>query len=263
MISINIGRGSRSVSEMGSGNPALNAKVFSEAARTVSSSTELMTLDGTVVKTGLLTALVAVGAGYTWNLYFTTQSTAAVMPWLWIGTIAGFVVALVTIFNQPMSPYTAPVYALLEGLSLGGLSALFEVKYPGIVIQAVGLTFGILAALLFAYTSRLIQPSENFKLGVAAATGGICLYYLVAMGLMFFGIHAPLIWDSGPLGIGFSIFVVLIASLNLVVDFDFIEEGVREGAPKYMEWYGAFGLIVTLVWLYLEILRLLAKASKK
>jgi uncharacterized YccA/Bax inhibitor family protein len=250
---------------MKSGNPALNSTVFSEAAKTIAGTgtTELMTLEGTSVKAGILGLLVAAGASYTWQLYFVSHSTAAVMPWLVGGSIAGFLVALITIFNRPLSPYTSPIYAVLEGLALGGLSAIFDVTYPGIVVQAVALTFAILAAMLLIYTTRLIQPSENFKLGVVAATGGIAIYYLIALVLGFFGIQAPLIWDSGPLGIAFSVFVVIIASLNLVIDFDFIEQGVKEGAPRYMEWYGAFGLVVTLVWLYLELLRLLAKTSKK
>jgi uncharacterized YccA/Bax inhibitor family protein len=250
---------------MKSGNPALNSAVFSEAAKTISSSgtTELMTLGGTSAKAGVLGLLVVAGAAYTWQLYFTSGSPAVVMPWLIGGTIAGLVMALITIFNKQISPYTSPIYAVFEGLALGGLSAIFDAQYPGIVIQAIGLTFGVLAAMLMTYTTGLIKPTENFKLGVVAATGGICVYYLIALVLGFFHIQAPLIWDSGPFGIGFSVFVVIIAALNLVIDFDFIEQGVKEGAPKYMEWYGAFGLIVTLVWLYLEILRLLSKVSKK
>jgi uncharacterized YccA/Bax inhibitor family protein len=154
---------------------------------------------------------------------------------------------------------TTPAYAAIEGLFLGTLSSLFELQYPGIVINAVSLTFAVLAALLAAYSSGWIRPSENFKLGIAAATGGIFIVYMVSMGLSFFGKSIPLIHESGLVGIGFSLFVVTIAALNLVLDFDFIETGVERGAPKYMEWYGAFGLLVTLVWLYLEILRLLAK----
>jgi uncharacterized YccA/Bax inhibitor family protein len=155
------------------------------------------------------------------------------------------------------------VYAALEGLALGGISALFEARYPGISVQAVMLTFGVFAALLFAYTSRLIRPSENFKLGVVAATGGIALVYLVSIGLSFFGITIPFLHDSGPIGILVSVVIVVIAALNLVLDFDFIETGVARGAPRYMEWYAAFGLLVTLVWLYLEMLRLLSKLRRR
>jgi uncharacterized YccA/Bax inhibitor family protein len=159
--------------------------------------------------------------------------------------------------------FTAPIYALLEGLFLGGISAIFEAQYPGIVIQAVSLTFGTLFCLLLAYRSGIIKVTENFKLGVAAATGGIALIYLATLVLGLFGVRMPFIHESGLIGIGFSLFVVVIAALNLVLDFDFIESGAKSGAPKYMEWYAAFGLMVTLIWLYIEILRLLAKLRSR
>ena len=152
---------------------------------------------------------------------------------------------------------------MLEGLFIGAVSALYEVRYPGIVMQAVGLTFGTLIALLLAYRSGVIRVTDNFRLGVVAATGGIALFYFATMILGFFGVQFPSIYGAGPLGIGVSVFVVIIAALNLVLDFDFIESGARAGAPKYMEWYGAFGLMVTLVWLYLEILRLLSKLRSR
>jgi uncharacterized YccA/Bax inhibitor family protein len=180
------------------------------------------------------------------------------------GLIGGFVIALVTIFKKEWSPVTAPVYALLEGLVLGGISAIFERSYPGVAIQAVGLTFGTLFVLLLAYKSGIVRATQGFKIGVIAATGGIAVFYLVEMVLnFFFHFQVPAINGSGPWGIVFSLFVVIIAALNLVLDFDLIESGVRMGAPKYMEWYGAFGLMVTLIWLYLEILRLLAKARRR
>jgi len=179
------------------------------------------------------------------------------------GLIGGLILALITIFKPSASPYTAPAYAACEGLLLGAISAAFEKAYPGIVVQAVGLTFGTLAALLLAYTSRLIKPTENFKLGIVAATGGIMLLYLASFILGLFGIPIGFIHSSGPIGIGFSVVVVIIAALNLVLDFDFIETGVERGAPKYMEWYGGFALLVTLIWLYLEILRLLAKLRER
>ena len=178
------------------------------------------------------------------------------------GLFGGLVVAMITIFKARWAPRTAPLYAVLEGLALGGISAMFEARFPGIVIQAVGLTFGTLFALLFAYKSRLIRATENFKLGVFAATGGIALVYVVSIVGGLFGWLMPVIHESGTLGILFSLFVVVVAALNLVLDFDFIERG--EGvAPRYMEWYAAFGLIVTLVWLYLELLRLLAKLRER
>jgi uncharacterized YccA/Bax inhibitor family protein len=216
-----------------------------------------MTLQGAVNKTIALLALVVIGASYSWNLYY-NQGPEAVQPWMIGGLIGGFVFAMITIFKAAWAPKTAPIYAVLEGLALGGISAFFEARFPGIVIQAVGLTFGTLFALLFAYKARLIRVTENFKLGIFAATGGIAVVYLISFVGRMFGWQMPVIHESGPMGILFSLFVVVIAALNLVLDFDFIERG--DGvAPRYMEWYAAFGLIVTLVWLYLELLRLLSK----
>jgi len=234
-----------------SGNPALRGNVFT-GVRPVD-STDVMTIQGTVNKAFILLALIVFSAAWVWN------DPSRYLPLMWLGLIGGFIVAMVTIFKKQWAPVTSPVYALLEGLVLGGISALMEKSYPGIVIQAVGLTFSILFCLLLAYKSRLIKVTENFKLGVVAATGGIALVYLATLILGFFGIRIPFIHSSGPIGIGFSVFVVIIAALNLVMDFDFIEKGAESGAPKYLEWYGAFGLMITLIWLYLEILRLLAK----
>jgi uncharacterized YccA/Bax inhibitor family protein len=180
-----------------------------------------------------------------------------------IGLIGGFICAMVTIFKKEWSAVTAPIYALLEGLFLGGVSALLDLRYPGIAMQAVGLTFGTLFVLLLAYRSGLIHVTQKFRLGVVAATGGIMVFYLLQMLLGFFGMRFTSINGAGPIGIGFSLIVVGVAALNLVLDFDFIEQGVQAGAPKYMEWYGAFGIMVTLVWLYLEILRLLSKMRSR
>ena len=250
---------------MRSGNPALGENTFLDigSGRVVSRDGSTMTLNGTVNKSGILLALILVTAAFVWDKYEGPQSTSAIMPWVAMGGIGGFILAMITIFKKTWAPVTAPAYALLEGLFLGGISAMFEARFPGIVMQAVGLTFGTLAALLLAYRSGLIRATENFKLGVVAATGGIFLLYLVNFGMSFFGKSMPFIHESGWMGIGFSAFVVIIAALNLVLDFDFIENGVEQGAPKYMEWYGAFGLMVTLVWLYLEILRLLAKLQSR
>ena len=220
-----------------------------------------MTLQGAVNKTVILLALVVIAAGYTWNLSY-HQGPEVIYPWLMTGVIGGFLVALVTIFKPTWSPALAPAYAVLEGLALGGISAIFEVRYPGIVLQAVGLTFGTLFCLLLAYKSGLIRVTENFRLGVVAATGGVALIYVLGFAGSFFGWQIPYIHESGIIGIGFSLFVVVIASMNLVLDFDFIERGDGR-APKYMEWYAAFGLIVTLIWLYLEILRLLSKLRSR
>ena len=231
---------------MRSSNPALSNKVFQR----VMSGEGSMSIEGTVNKTGILLALVILSAGLTWN------STAAggLSPLVILGGIGGFITALITIFKQTVSPVTAPIYAVCQGLLLGGLSALFERQYPGIVTQAVGLTFGVAFCLLGAYKSGMIKVTENFRMGVAAATGGLFLFYMIS-----FIFNLSTTFGSSLLGIGFSLFVVGLAALNLVMDFDFIERAAEQGAPKYMEWYGAFGLMVTLIWLYMEILRLLAK----
>jgi len=241
-------------------NPALRPKTF-ESVQAGADATLAMTLQGTVNKTGILLTLVAISAIYTWNTYRTDPAAAG--GWLLLGALGGFIVALVTVFKKPWAVVTAPLYAVLEGLLLGAVSAMFEARYPGLAIQAVGLTFGTLLAMLIAYTSGLVKASQNFKMGVVAATGGIALLYLATIGLGFFGVHVPYIYANGTVGILFSLFVVVVAALNLVLDFDLIETGVASRAPKFMEWYCAFGLLVTLVWLYLEMLRLLAKMRRK
>ena len=239
---------------MRSGNPALSAKTFKNA---VSTGTEKMTIGGTVNKTAMSLLLLMATASYTW-----TNPSPALMTF---GLFGGLIMAIITIFKKTWAPYTVSGYALLKGLALGGISRFFEMQYPGIVSQAIFLTFGILAALLLAYKSGLIKPTENFKLGVVSATGGIFFLYLISWIMSMFGSGLSIMnpSNSSMFSIGFSIFVVIIASLNLVLDFDFIEEGAEMGAPKYMEWYGAFGLLVTLIWLYLEILRLLAKLQSR
>jgi uncharacterized YccA/Bax inhibitor family protein len=246
---------------MRTANPALNAKTFTGFARVT--DTRTMSIQGTVNKTALLLLLVLFSSSWTWNLYFSAGDPVVVMPWVFGGLIGGFIVALVTVFKKQWALLTAPMYALLEGLALGGISAIFEARFPGIVIQAVGLTFGTLFCLLMAYKSGMIKVTENFKLGVVSATGAIALFYVVSFLLSMFGISIPFIHGSGIIGIGFSLFVVAIAALNLVLDFDFIENGAARGVPQYMEWYAAFGLIVTLIWLYIEILRLLSKLRSR
>lgn len=218
-------------------------------------------------KTALLLAIVVATAAWTWGLFFGAASPdlgwAAVVPWMLGGLLGGLVVAIVTVFKPQWAMVTGPLYAALEGLFIGGLSAMMELQFPGIVVQAVGLTFGTAAAMLVAYSSRLIQVTEKFRLGVVAATGGIALIYLATLILGLFGIRIPYIHESGLIGIGFSLFVVVIAALNLVLDFDLIEQSARQGAPKFMEWYGAFALVVTLVWLYIEIMHLLSKLRSR
>ena len=251
---------------MRSGNPVLGENTFLDvgSGRVVTSDSQSMTINGTVNKTGLMLAVLLVGAAFTWSRFDgSPESAQAILPWVAVGGIGGFILALITIFKKTWSPVTAPIYAGLEGLFLGGISAMFEVRFPGIVMNAVMLTFGTLLALLAAYRSGLIKATENFKLGVVAATGAIFLVYLASWIAGFFGKSFGFLHDSSWLSIGISAFVVVIAALNLVLDFDFIEKGVEQGAPKYMEWYAGFGLIVTLVWLYLEILRLLSKLQSR
>ena len=250
-----------------SGNPALKDSTFLDltSGAVVTRDGQAMTLNGTVNKTGLLLLLAVITAAYAWNsIEITEAGISGNYPlFLFGGLIGGLVFALATIFKQTWAPVTAPLYALFEGLFLGAVSAVYDARFDGIVLQAVMLTMGTLFALLFAYSSGIIRATENFKLGVVAATGGVALIYLATIVLGLFGINIPYIHESGLIGIGFSLVVVVIAALNLVLDFDFIETGVEKGAPKYMEWYGAFGLMVTLVWLYLEFLRLLSKLQSR
>ncbi len=254
-----------------SGNPALKESTFLDlgSGAVVSRDAGAMTLNGTVNKTGILLLLAVLTAAFAWNqsVAVGADGLPAIAPgvvgYMLGGAIGGFVLALITVFKKTWAPVTAPLYALVEGFFLGSISAMYELRFDGIVFQAVLLTFGTLFALLRAYRSGLITATENFNLGVVAATGGIALVYLATIVLGFFNINIPLIHESGIVGIGFSLFVIVIAALNLVLDFDFIENGVEQGAPKYMEWYGAFGLMVTLVWLYIEFLRLLSKLNSR
>ncbi len=247
---------------MRTANPALNGNTFGRATYG-SASSGRMTINGTVNKTGVLLVILLIPATWIWGQVYGAWQSPAAGPLMMGGVIGGLVFALVTIFKKEWSPVTAPLYAACEGLVLGGISALMEMKFPGIVIQAVALTAGTLLCLLLAYRSGLIRATENFKLGIVAATGAIAMIYLTSFILGFFGVRIPFIHENGLIGIGFSLVVVVIAALNLVLDFDFIEQGAEHGAPKYMEWYAAFGLMVTLVWLYLEILRLLAKLNSR
>ncbi len=252
---------------MRSGNPVLNDKTFNRHIDLTGD--DRMTLMGTVHKTAALLILLVLTASYTWSVVMGVNAEGqliaapGIFGYMIGGAIGGLIFALITCFKPTWAPITAPLYAAAEGLFIGAISAFAESRFPGIVLQAVGLTFGTLFALLGAYRSGLIKATENFKLGVCAATGGIMLIYLATFILGMFGVHIPFIHGSGLFGIGFSAFVVVIAALNLVLDFDFIENGADHGAPKYMEWVGAFGLMVTLVWLYIEILHLLMKLRSR
>ncbi len=239
-------------------NPAFNSSVYRGHGMQAAYG-ETMTIQGTIHRTGILLLCVLATAFWTWNQFLATRDPASVGVPILIGVFGGLIMALVTTFKKEWSPVTAPIYALFEGLFLGGVSAIADVRFPGIAIQSVGLTFGTCFCLLLAYRSGMIRATRKFTLGVIAATGGICLVYLIDMAIGLFGIEIPGIFGSGIVGVLFSLFVVVIAALNLVLDFSFVEQGAAQGDPKYMEWYGAFGLMVTLVWLYLEILRLMTK----
>jgi uncharacterized YccA/Bax inhibitor family protein len=245
---------------MATANPAMSDAVYRRAGYAAEPA-QAMTIGGTVLKTTILLVLLLVTGGFAWS-----QSVSGPTPLgiglLMAGLIGGLITALVTIFIPSVSPFTAPLYAALQGLVLGTISSFFEARYPGIVTQAVSLTIGVLAVMLFVYGTGIIRATAKFKIGVIAATGAICLVYLVDIVASMFSTHLPFIHESGPIGIGFSVVVVIIAALNLILDFDFIEQGVRQQVPRYMEWYGGFSLLVTLVWMYLEILRLLSKLRR-
>ena len=241
---------------MRTSNPILSDRVFTGTAHPALSD-HVMTLDGTVNKTLISIAITTAAAYWTWH-------DPKMLGFMFPAVIAGLVLGLIISFKKTWAPLLTPVYAAVEGVFLGAVSLAAQRIYPGIVFQAVSLTLGVLICLLMAYKSGIIKPSENFKLGVAAATGGIFVIYLVSMILSLFGVPVTFLHNASPLSIGISVVVVIIAALNLVLDFDFIENAARTGnTPKYMEWYGAFGLLVTLIWLYLEILRLLSKLNER
>ena len=249
-----------------SNNPVLKDSVFSGTSfqSQTGALTSQMTVQGTMAKTAFLLLAVTLSAAYTWKLAVDDPSRA--MPWMLGGAIGGFIVAMVISFKPKLAPSLAVPYALLEGLFLGAISALVAQSVPadsgvggGIVFQAVMLTFTTALSMLALYAFRIIRVTERLRSIVMAATGAVMLFYLVSFALSFFGVQMTMLHGSGPMSIGFSLFVVGLAAFNLLLDFDFIERGARQGAPKAMEWFGAFALMVTLVWLYLEILRLLAK----
>lgn len=248
-----------------SGNPALSEKRFKDTVLAdVVTHENAMTVKGTLQKFGFLFLMVLGTSFYSWKEF---AEGGNVVPLILTGAIGGLVVAIVLMFKKEWSPYLAPAYALLEGLFLGAISAYYQYAFaeqaPGIVINAIGLTFGTAIAMYLLYSFRIIKATAKFKAIIITATAGIAIFYLIAIVLGLFGIQIPFLHEGSAMGIGFSVFVVALAALNLILDFDMIERGVELGAPKYMEWYGAFGLLVTIVWLYLEILRLLSKISKK
>ncbi|MFP4546631.1 MAG: Bax inhibitor-1/YccA family protein [Fidelibacterota bacterium] len=246
---------------MRTSNPIFKSKTFKNAQSYAGQS--VMTIDGTINKTFLMFFILIASAGFTWTKFMNAWDASAVSPLMMIGLIGGLITALITVFNPKGAKITAPLYAFFEGLLLGGLSAIFETQYPGIVMKAVMLTMGTMGVMLFLYKSGIIQVTQKFRLGVIAATGGVALFYFLSFILSWFGVQMPGVFGSGLFGIGFSLLVVGIAALNLVLDFDFIDQGSDRGLPQFMEWYAAFGLMVTLIWLYIEILRLLAKLADR
>jgi len=226
-----------------------------------------MTLSGTINKSIAMLLLVVVGAIYTWKMFFGAATleagSALVSKWILIGGIGGFIFSLITIFKKSWAYITAPIYAVLEGLFLGALSAFFEASYPGIVLQAVALTFGTMLVMLIGYRTGIIKVTKKLRAGIIAATGAVALVYFISIIFSFFGVSNLIIHSNGALGIGISLVIVAVAAFNLVLDFDFIAKGSQAGLPKYMEWYAAFGLILTLVWLYIEMLRLLSKFASR
>ena len=245
-----------------SGNPALSEKRF-EASLT-GAGTETMTKRGTMNKFIFLFFLLMASAMLTWKAHFEGVN---VMPWVIGSAIVGLILALVTSFRPQYGQYTVPAYGLVEGVFVGGISAVYSDAFsevaPGLVMQAVALTFGTVIAMYVLYRTGVIKATQRFKSIVFTATAGIAVFYLIALVLRLFGVELAFLHEGSLLGIGFSLFVVAIAALNLILDFDMIETGVSMGAPKYMEWFGAFGLMVTIIWLYIEMLRLLSKLSSR
>jgi uncharacterized YccA/Bax inhibitor family protein len=231
-----------------------------EKAGAVTSGSSVMTINGTINKVGLMLLLVVGAASYTWNMVMGEDAGRA-GTFAIAGAIGGFIVALITVFRPRSSALTAPIYAILEGLFLGAISAIINARYPGVAFQAVLLTIGTLFTMLFLYRSGRIRATPRFRRGVMMATGAVFFAYLVSWILGLLGMPMGFMHSSGPLGILINLVIIVIAALNLIMDFDFIEKGSQMGAPKYMEWYGAFGLMVTLIWLYIEFLRLLSRFS--
>lgn len=248
---------------MKTSNPVLQIDTFSKNWSSARSD-ECMTVQGVVIKTGLLLILMTLSAAWTWNLFYKSGlSPSAVNLWILVGAIGGFGLAILTSLKQNLSPITAPLFAACEGLFIGGISAIFEGAFPGIVMQSAALTFGTLGAVLLAYQAGLLRVSETFKTILITATMGICFAYGITFLLRLLGIHISLFTGNGFGSIAFSLFVVGVAALNFVLDFDFIEKSAERRVAKYMEWYGAFALLVTLVWLYVEIVRLLSKLRSR
>jgi len=249
-----------------SGNPTLTEKMFDKSLELDASLQGSMTVRGAMNKFGFMMIMLIAGAAYNWHLYEEMKQDT-MQTLMYVGVFGGLITAIAIIFKPNWAPFLAPIYALLEGLFVGGISvimnAAFAKSYPGLVIQAVGLTFGVAISMFILYNFRIIKATERFKSVIFTATLGVGIFYLLTMVLNLFGVNVSFMYDSSLLSIGISLFVVAIAALNLILDFDMIEQGAERGAPKFMEWYGAFGLMVTIVWLYIEMLKLLSKLSSR
>ncbi len=249
-----------------SGNPTLSEKMFNKGLQMNAEAQGTMSVRGAINKFGFMMIMVIAGAAYTWHL-FEELNQNLMFTLMIVGAVGGLISALVITFKPNLSPYLAPAYGILQGFFIGGLSAManaaFAEQYPGLIMQAVGLTFGVAIAMFLLYNFRIIKPTEKFKSVIFTATLGIAIFYLITLVLGLFGVNVSFRYDSSWLSIGISLFVVCIAALNLILDFDMIEQGAERGAPKFMEWYGAFGLMVTIIWLYIEILRLLSKLGSR
>jgi len=245
------------------GNPAISEKTFEKYRQ---HEGDLMTVRGAMNKFGGMMLFLLAAAVFTWNIFY-TQGPAAVVPWLWGSLIGGAILALIIIFKPTTSPYLALGYALCEGLFLGAISAVYDSafaeSYPSLIMNAVLLTMGAATAMYVLYKTGVIRATNTFKKVVITATAAIAVVYLINIVMSLFGYQMPYLHESSPIGIGISLFIVVIAALNLILDFDRMEQGAASGAPKYFEWYCAFGLMVTIVWLYLEILRLLSKFASR
>ncbi len=242
-------------------NPVLSERVFQKESTLSQSAT--MTVKGTAMKSLVLIFMVLAGASYSWKVFYEAINPASVNPWMWGGAIGGFITAIIISFKPKLAQYLAPIYAVLQGLFLGAISAMFNAAFaqtaPGIVMNATLLTMVTALVMLLVYRMNIIKVDGKFAKIMMIAIGAIAFYYLISIVLTMFGVNLTMLHNSGPLSIGISIVIVLVAAFSLLMDFNFIEKASAAGAPKYMEWYGAFGLMVTLIWLYLEILKLLAK----
>ncbi|MCK9627282.1 MAG: Bax inhibitor-1/YccA family protein [Bacteroidales bacterium] len=243
-------------------NPVLTEKIFRDS-KAASASTGTMTVKGTATKSLVLILMILAGAMYTWKIAYEAINPASLQPWMWGGAIGGFIVAMIISFKPVWAQYLAPVYAVLEGLFLGAISAVFSQAFaataPGIVMNATLLTILTAVVMLIIYRTNLIKVDGKFARIMTIAIGAIAMYYIVSMVISLFGVNLTMLHDSGPLSIGISLVIIGVAAFSLLMDYEFIVRASESGAPKYMEWYGAFGLMVTLIWLYLEILKILAK----